>query len=111
MHGNNEHCLAAVRVFPDSIHLKGEHGNLQSSLCLPRDPTEPALTSTKAHGGTVFNKLQFPAPSPPQLGAARPPGRGPRGGHQPASIKLFSTSTAEQFLGLLCWRSSNETHG
>lgn len=57
MHGNNEHCLAAVHVFPDSIHLKAEHGNLQSSLCLPHDPTEPTHTSTEAHGGTVFNKF------------------------------------------------------
>lgn len=103
MHGNNEHCLAAVRVFPASIHLKGEPGSLQSRLCPPRAPLNPLTPPLKHMGGQFLINSNFQLPLLP--------GPCPRGGHQPASIKLFSTSTAEQFLGLLCQRSSNETHG
>lgn len=103
MHGNNEHCLAAVRVFPDSVHLKGEPGNLQSSLCLPHAPLNLLTPPLKHMRGQFLISSNFQLPLLP-----RP---GPRGGHQPVSIKLFSTSTAEQFLGLLCRRSSNETQG
>lgn len=103
MHGNNEHCLAAVRVFPDSIHLKGEPGSLQSHLCPPRAPLNLLTPPLKHMEGQFLISSNFQLPLLP--------GPGPRGGHQPASIKLFSTSTAEQFLGLLCQRSSNETHG
>lgn len=63
MHGNNEHCLAAVRVFPDSIHQEGEPGNCRAACALPTIP-QNLLTPPLKPMGMVFDKLQSPAPSP-----------------------------------------------
>lgn len=62
MHGNNEHCLAAVHVLPDSIHLKGEPGNLQSSLCPPHGPLNLLTPPLKHMGGQFLISSNFQLP-------------------------------------------------
>lgn len=49
MHGNNEHCLAAVRVFCDSIQRKESLGTAEQPVPSPGSH-RTAHTSTEAHG-------------------------------------------------------------
>lgn len=66
MHGNNEHCLAAVRVFPDSVHLKGEHGNCRAACAFPMIPLSPLTPPLKHTGGQVLISSNFQLPLLPR---------------------------------------------